>query len=89
MSSQLHVHQWLIGFTYTSSLFDFGNAILWLHSITVHVDVVFLLVRAFNLGSFSSSLILNRSLHQISHLFQRSFDKFNIADHVTDFAFCR
>lgn len=71
-----------------SSLLDFCDTVLGLHSIPVHIHIVLLFVWPLHLGAFSSSLVLNRGLHQVPHLLQRSLDELNVTEHIRHFTFC-
>jgi hypothetical protein len=45
--------------------------------------------KTLHLHSFMSSLVLNRCLHQVLHMFQRTLDKLHVIEHIAEFPFCR
>jgi hypothetical protein len=51
--------------------------------------MVLFLVKTLYLASFTSSLVLNRCLHQVLHMFQRTLDELHVTEHIANFPFRR
>jgi hypothetical protein len=57
--------------------------------MSINGRMVLLLVKTLHLDSFTSSLVLNRRLHQVLHMFQRTLDELRVTEHIADFPFRR
>lgn len=57
--------------------------------MSINGRMVLLLVKTLHLDSFTSSLVLNRYLHQVLHMFQRTLDELRVTEYIADFPFRR
>jgi hypothetical protein len=57
--------------------------------MSINGCMVLLLVKTLYLASFTSSLVLNRCLHQVLHMFQRTLDELHVTEHIAEFPFRR
>jgi hypothetical protein len=57
--------------------------------MSINGRMVLLLIKTLHLASFTSSLILNRCLHQVPHILQRTLDELHVTEHIAEFPFCR